>query len=110
MYYCDTPRDKWTALDVMVEEMDPTPPNVPGWRHEIKQWEVELEQWDILQKKQIVDPKLIENKKDKIKWKIRSLEHKIAKDICTLTAQVKEGEWDQPKTFRIKRLHKTGYI
>ena len=58
----------------------------------------------------MLDPKTIENKKDMIKWKIRSFEHKIAEDICALTAPVKEGHWDQPKTFRIKRLQKTGYI
>ena len=110
MYYCDTPRDKWTALNVMVEETDATPPNVNGWRQEIKLWEVELEKWDLLQNKIMLDPKTIETKKDMIKWKIRSLEHKIAKEICALTAPVKEGDWDQPKTFRIKRLQKTGYI
>ena len=67
MYYCDN----WTALDVMVEQIDTTPPNVPGWRQEIKQQEVELEQWDILQKTLMLDPKTIETKKDMIKWKIR---------------------------------------
>ena len=80
----------------MVEEIDPTPPNVPGWRQEIKEWEVELEKWDILQNKLMLDPKTIETKKDMIKWKIRSLKHKIAEDICALTAPVKDGDWDQP--------------
>ena len=51
----------------------------------------------------------LENKKDFIKWKIRSLEHEIALYICALTHPVREGDWDQ-LTSRIAKLEKTGYI
>ena len=109
MYYADKPRDKWTALDVLEEECDPTPPEVYCFREEIKQWMVQLEQWDILHEIMLLDDKTVEKKKDFIKWKIRSLEHKIALYICAFTHPVREGNWDQP-TIRIGRLHKTGFI
>ena len=55
----------------------------------------------------MLDKKSVETKKDFIKWEIRSLEHRIAKYICALTAPV-QGDWDQ--TTRVKILEKTGYI
>ena len=60
MYYSNTPRHKWTALDVMVEEMDPTPLQM-------------LEQWDLLQKKMMLDQNTVETKKDFIKWEINKI-------------------------------------
>ena len=109
MYYSNTPRHKWTALDVIVEEIDPTPPQIYPLRQQIELFKIELQQWDVLQMKLIVDHKTITTKKDFIKWKIRSLEHEIALYICALTDPVKEGDWDQP-TMRIIKLEKNGYI
>ena len=109
MYYSDTPRHKWTALDVMVEEMDSIPSQIYPLRQEIEHCKVDLQQWDVLQKKLILDQKTIETKKDFIEWKIRSLEHAIAFYICALTDLIKEGDWDQP-TMRITKLEKNGYI
>ena len=47
MYYSNTPRHQWTALDILEEEMDPTPPQIYPLRQKIEQWKVDLEQWDI---------------------------------------------------------------
>ena len=66
--------------------MDPNPPQIYPLRHKIEHWKVET-------------------KKDFITWEIRSLEHEIAKYICTLTDPVKEGDWDQT-TRRITKLDK----
>ena len=105
MYYSNTQRHKWTALDVIVEEMDPTPFQIYPLRQETEHCKVDLQQWDVLQKKLLLDQKTTETKKDFIKWKIRSLEHEIALYICALTDPVKEGDWDQP-TMRITKLEK----
>ena len=109
MYYSNTPRHQWTALDVLEEQMDPTPPQIYALQQDIEQWIVELGQWDILKDKLLLDDKMVENKKTFIKWKIRSLEHEIALYICALTHPVREGDWDQ-LTIRIAKLEKTGYI
>ena len=109
MYYSNTPKHQWTALDVLKEQMDPTPPQIYALQQDIEQWIVELGQWDILKDKLLLDDKTVENKKAVIKWKIRSLEHEIALYICALTHPVREGDWDQP-TIRIAKLEKTGYI
>ena len=109
MYYSNTPREKWTALDVLEEEIDRTPPEMYGFQEEIKQWIVQLEQWDVLNEIMLLDDKTIEKKKDFSKWKIRSLEHKVALYICAFTNPVREGAWDKP-TIRIGKLEKTGYI
>ena len=71
MYYSNTPRDKWTALDVMEEEMDPTPSQIYPLRQKIEQWKVDLQQWDILEKKLMLHHKIVELKKDFIKWNTR---------------------------------------
>ena len=89
--------------------MDPTPPQIYPVRQEIEHWKLELQQWDLLKKTYMLDQKSVDTKKDIIKWKIRSLEHAIAKYICALTDPVKQGDWDKP-TIRIAKLEKTGYI
>ena len=94
MYYSNTPRHNWTALEVMVEEMDPTLPQIFPLRQKIEDLQIELIKWDWIQKTYILEQKTIEIKKDFIKWEIRSLEHRIAKYICALTASVKENDWD----------------
>ena len=43
MYYSNTPRHKWTTLDVMVEEMDSTPPQIYPLRQEIEHCKVDLQ-------------------------------------------------------------------
>ena len=67
MYYSNTPKYQWTALDVMVEEMDPTPHQIYPLRQKIKHLKVEFQQWDLLQKKLMLDQKTVETKKDFIK-------------------------------------------
>ena len=97
------------TLDVLEEEMDPTPPQVYALRQEIQLCIDELEYWDILKEKMLLDHKMVEKKKDFRKWKTRSLEHQIALYICALTHQVREGALDQ-LTIRLRKLEKTGYI
>ena len=63
MYYSNTPRHQWTALDVLKEQMDPTPPQIYALQQDIEQWIVELGQWDILKDKLLLDDKMVENKK-----------------------------------------------
>ena len=74
-------------------------------RQKIEHLKCELQQWDWLQNTLMLDQKTVENKKDFIKWEIRSLEQRIAKYVCALTAPVQEGDWDNTAI-----LEKTGYL
>ena len=79
MYYSNTPRHKWTALDVMVEEMDPTPPQIYPLRQKIELLICELEHWDLLQKKMMLDQ--IQYKRV-IGTKLQELKYWRKLDIC----------------------------
>ena len=119
MYYSNTPRHMWTALDVMVEEMDPTPAEIFPLRQKIEDLKGDIKHWDWLQKAYMLDSKTVENAQDFIRWKIRSVDHRIAKYFCALTAPVQEGDWDtgfaRPQLMhdsitRRNRLEETGYL
>ena len=69
------------------------------------------------------DPKYIQIAQNNIRNKIKDIDQEIAEYMCTLTHQVKEHDWDDPKAktpaqfidmcdriSRFERLRKTGYI